>query len=206
MSLLNHWTGNNTTNDIINSAHLSWDGTPEYQDNAFKLISLNGQSTNKLIFPDFPILPGIPFSYEGELFAENNNGFPHLNITQNSTKALWLLFDFSEGFFQVCNAISGWTQWFTGLSDASINTWWPFKLTYDGTFIWKFYMGGEEIPECDNSQTGKSAYKPIMVPDSRIFGGVDTSPHMEISNWPDWGNGYILLKNLKFYDDNNPPI
>lgn len=193
MQLLNWWTGNNTADDCIGTAHLTWDGTPEYMDGAFKLVAGGGVSRNKLVFPNFPIGKGIPWSFDGEIFAENMYAFPHIctpesGMGQDASHGLMLLFDFMEGFFQVNTngAGHGYAQWVYGLYPTTYQNWHTWKIEYDGDVTWTLTINNVIINQ-------SASIGPFSA-----LNGLLAAPYLTIVNWADFGDSYVLIRNLKY--------
>lgn len=204
MSLLNWWSGNNTSKDSVGAADLTWVGSPDYGQGCFKLNTSGGFSSNYLVFPNFPISEGQPFSFEGKLWDYNNHGFPHIcvpdtGLGQDASHGFAFLFDFSEGFCELIfndtrTANTSWVKWFFGIAPNSYQVWNTWKLTYDGDTDWKLYINSDLMDLTERSET------PIR------FNGLFSLPNLTLINWGDFGDGYILAGDLKFYDDCDPQL
>lgn len=199
MELINSWSGNNTTVDSIGNCNLQWEGTPDYLSGAFKLNTSNHQSLNGLIFPNFILEDGVPFSFSGSMLASHNECFPQISTLYNKKEnGLALRFDFTEGLFSLfVNGIyTGHRHYYFALEPADLD--WAFPTSFNNWHTWKVsYFGGTDWEMIINDYN---------VPLFESYGNFDTfkgttnSDSLKIYNNGEFGGEtYSLFKDIQFY-------
>jgi len=199
MELINSWSGNNTTQDSVGSCNLTWEGTPDYLSGGFKLNASNNKSLNGLIFPNFVLSAGTPFSFSGQMLASHNECFSQIStLYDKKENGIAFRFDFMEGLFSVfTNGIyTGHQHYYFAQSPGdlnweyptSFNNWHTWKLSYFGGINWELIINDYNVPLL-------ATYNNF----STFNGTANADPLKMYNNGEFGGDTYVLMKDIQFY-------